>query len=886
MQSVPPAEAAPGLSERDVVAARQRHGSNRLTPPPRAGLWAKFLGNLRDPLIGILLVALGIILTLSAFGYAEWLEAVGIAVAVAIATWVATLSEHRSENAFQALLAEASRMRVKVYRDSQPQERDIEELVVGDAVWLQAGDKVPADGRLVEGRLVLDEAALTGESTPKLRSAGEGEDETVTLQRGAVVLEGSGQMFVERVGDATRYGRIAQSLHGAGRLSPLQLKLGRLAGRISRLGTIGAVAIAAAFLFKHAVLDTGFQAEAMAAYLADGLTLVRDAVEAAILAIIIIVVAVPEGLPMMVAIVLAANMSRLRRDHVLVRKLLGIEAAGSLDLLYTDKTGTLTTGALTLSAVVDGQATVQDPAADGLAPPVARAAARVVQANRQSARGADGVLIGANPTERALVNGFLPRDTGDPRARVLAQRPFTSARQYAIAQLDEPTERGVQTLVMGAPERLLSRCTTALAADGTVQPLDRAGVETALEGLAERSMRLIALAEADTPSDLDASDPLPETLRLVAVAALRDGIRAESPGAVAEAQAAGIQVVMLTGDRRSTAAAIASELGLLDRADALILDSDDLATRSDVELAELLPRLRVIARALPEDKNRLVRVAQWEDRVVGMTGDGVNDAPALSTADVGFAMGSGTEVAKEAGDVVILDDNFASLTRAVLYGRTLFRSIRKFLVFQLTVNLSALLVVFLGPFIGYDFPLTLIQLLWINLIMDTLAALAFAGEPALRRYMHVPPIARGAPLMTPGMTSAIVVGGLGIAGLSLFFLTSPWIEQRFHSHAAYLTGFFAFFVFINNFNKFNARTGRVQLFEHLHQNPMFLIVVTGIVGLQILFTYFGGEVLRTVGLTPMEWAWVLGLSLLILPWDALRKGLQNRVGSGDRQYGP
>ena len=396
-------------------------------------------------------------------------------------------------------------------------------------------------------------------------------------------------------------------------------------------------------------------------------------------------------------------------------------------------------------------------------------------------------------------------------------------------------------------------------------------------------MRLIGLAVSE--QDLGQVNELPEQMTLVGVFGLRDEMRDESKPAVKTAIKAGIQVVMITGDAIDTAQAIAKEVGILEKENVLVLTSSELGKMSDDEIKKVLPELRVVARALPTDKSRLVKLAKSLDWVVGMTGDGVNDAPAVKNADVGFSMGNGTDMTKESSDIVILDNNFISLTNAVRYGRTLLKSIRKFLIFQLTVNVAAILVAFLGPFFGTNLPLTMTQLLWVNIVMDTLAAFAFSGEPALQRYMYEEPIPKGDSLITGDMWSAILIDGIYMAFLSLFFLTSDFVSELFvcdeircsdpEVNLVLLTAFFGFFVFINNFNKFNARTEGLNLFEHITENRSFIMVVVLIFFLQGTFTYIGGEVLRTIGLTFEEWVYVLVFAVTIIPLDLLRKFLRN-----------
>jgi calcium-translocating P-type ATPase len=392
--------------------------------------------------------------------------------------------------------------------------------------------------------------------------------------------------------------------------------------------------------------------------------------------------------------------------------------------------------------------------------------------------------------------------------------------------------------------------------------------------LADQGIRLIALACSD--NYFEEGGDIPEGLALLGIIGIKDEVRAESKAAILKAQKAGIQVVMITGDRKGTATAIALETGLLFNKSDIVLTSQDLNKLTDEELEKLLPNLRVIARALPTDKSRLVRIAQHAGMVVGMTGDGVNDSAALKQADVGFAMGSGSEVAKEAGDIVILDDNFSSITNAVRYGRTIFSSLRKFIVFQLTVNIAAVLTAFLGPIFGMDFPLTIIQILWINIIMDTLAALALGGEPALERYMNDKPIRREANILSRYMTNALITGGLYIAAFAMFFLLFPPFKEMFLRNGipntdVFLTAFFNLFIFLVMFNSFNARTEKMNLFEHIKENKGFLPIIALIFVMQIIFTYIGGEVLRTSALTVKEWGIIILLAVSIIPVDLFRK---------------
>jgi len=878
-----------GLTDKEAEASRAQHGSNAVASQEAETFWDKLLGNLKDPIIIILIAALLITVALTVFGYAKWYESVGIAFAVVIATFVATWSEHSNEQSFQKLLEEASMILVKVFRNGHLTEISINDLVVGDHVLLQPGDTVPTDGLLIAGHAEVDEAALTGESEPVKKTAlPEGTDpatdaEEHRLFRAGLLVDGECVMRASAVGDQTRYGQTMKELLSAeDRLSPLQHKLTVLGGHISTFGYVGATLIFLAFMFNNMFL----QAESFDAYWAQASgVIVKDFVTAAILAIIVVVVAVPEGLPMMIAMVLAINMKKLLSVKVLVRKLLGIETAGSLNILFTDKTGTLTQGRLSVSAFLTGAGARYEKLDD--IPQTLRDTAGFALRNNTSAvidasDPNNPKMVGADRTEQALLRFVTPYLTQTGNVDIVDLIPFNSTRKFSATQV---TGDWVLTLVKGAPEVILQNCTHCLDADGNTVDLNNSdALQTAMSELSSRAMRLLAVAVTETP--IDDSKALPANLTLVGVFGMRDELRETSYASVKTAKSAGIHVIMITGDAKETAQAIAKDVGLLeDDPQAIILTSAELSQLSDDEVKQKLPHLYVVARAFPTDKSRLVKLAKELNLVAGMTGDGVNDAPAVKNADVGFAMGSGTEMTKESGDIVILDDNFSSLTKAVLYGRTLFKSIRKFLIFQLTVNVSAILVVFLGQFFGFDLPLTMTQLLWLNIIMDTLAGLAFAGEAALERYMLEKPMRRDEQLINTDMWSSILINGAFIAFISILFLTSNLTRTLFSggheigsdaAQAKFLTAFFAFFVFIQVFNTFNARTQGLNLFEHLLDNRLFSIIIPSIMVIQIFFITYGGEILRSVGLSMREWVYVLLLAVVIIPVDLVRKIARNQ----------
>ncbi|EFA78420.1 P-type ATPase [Heterostelium album PN500] len=904
-----------GLDERKVNDSREKYGANTLPPVKVESFFEKLKGNFEDPLIHILCVALVITVVLAFFGYAEWFEGIGIASAVFLATFVSTYSEYKNENSFQELQEKASRIKCNVFRNgNHVQHIYAFDVVVGDYVLLQAGDKIPADGKLVAGELFVNQSSLNGESQLEKKTVAPDSykpayknnflDDHLCF-RGSVVEDGEGVLLVDSVGSATIYGELAVELSKADeRESPLQIKLGRLADNISTLGYIGACFIVVSFLFKQFIMDNGYQWDQIRTYISNYPMVLRDIVNSVTLAIIIIVVAVPEGLPMMIAIVLSLNMRKLLKAKVLVRKLLGIETAGSLDILFVDKTGTITKGQFIPRTFVSGSG-VTYKGFNQIPQELRDVLSFAVRESTSSVIDGDGQIVGGNASDKALLQ-FLDQSSlmKDYSVEIVKEILFHSERKYSAALMNVPIQGGPSgkpplgilkcskhhssdsidiTCLKGAPEIVISRCTSHFNEDGFIEPIPNIDAfTTEINKLSEQGIRVIAVAVSKEP--LKETEKLPNNLILVGVVGVYDEIREESRGAIQTAKGAGVQVVMITGDKRETAIAVAHQIGLIapgeEHQPGVVITSLDLQHVTDERLKEMIPHLRVVSRALPKDKTRFVNVAQSLHKVVGMTGDGVNDSAALKHADVGFAMGSGSEVSKEAADIVILDDNFASITKAVLYGRTIYKSIQKFIVFQSTINVASTLIVFLGPFMGIDFPLTLIQLLWVNLVMDTLAALAFGGEPALERYMKNKPIKRDQNIITPRMWASILSGGPFIWAMSVTFLTNDNVESFFTrngipSEPVFLTAFFVFFIFMAVINAFNVRTHRLNLFDHLLDNKGFILVVLFIFIVQIVFTYIGGRVLRTVGLNLNEWVVIILASLTIIPFDLLRKSLMN-----------
>ena len=856
-----------GLTPAEVEESRQKHGSNALTQIPPEPLWKKILEGFKDPMIMILLAALVIQVILYFMGEADWYEPAGILVAIIIANGVSAVSENKQESKASALKAEEdAKETAKVMRDGILTEIHVSEVVVGDILYLQAGDKLAADGEVVEGELKVDQAALNGETEEAEKHPNEMGDSYDTndllneyyVYRGTVVCGGEAYVKVKVVGDNTLFGKLALEVQEDTRDTPLQVKLAKLAKQISTFGYVGAIAIIIGVLAKKLItgdIPQGF------------IEWIKTIIEAVTVAVTIIVCAVPEGLPMLTSILLSFQSLRMAKDNVLVRKINGLETAGSLSILFSDKTGTITEGRLSVVEVMTGKLksfkTIGEMPADYVNAFV------IGTGVNNSAAVSAGKVIGGNSTDRALMEFLLSYSEVETLSSrdVVSFSAFDSNKKCSSVVVME--NNAEMTYLKGAPERIVERCRKYLDENGNVHDFtesDKKAVMGYIDEQAARSMRILACAKYTDENDII----------LVSVICIRDNVRKEAVDAIKEVKNAGIQVVMVTGDRKETAVAIAKDAKLLEADTDVAITSQEMAEMSDEELKKILPDLRVVARALPTDKSRLVRAAQELNMVVGMTGDGVNDSPALKKADVGFAMGSGTEVAKEAGDIIILDDNFSSIEKAILYGRTMFKSIRKFLIFQLTVNVAAVATCFIGPLITTETVImSVIQLLLVNLAMDTLAAIAFGSEPALKEYMKDKPVPREESIVSRKMLIEIIISAIYITIICLGILTIPFIRNMFGDvDTTYLkSAIFATFMMAITFNGFNARTDSINPFENLGRNRNFILVMGAILIVQFLFVTFGGEVLGVEPLTASAWLVCAVMAFLVIPVDMIRKAI-------------
>lgn len=865
-----------GLTAAEVEESRKKHGANSIPEAEPETFWQLFLEGFQDPMIRILCVIAVIMFGMFLVGESDWYEPVGTIIAILLVNFVSARTGVANDRAYRDLKASQKKDTVKVLRESVIKVIPADEVVVGDIILLQSGDKILADGILAEGALSVDNSALNGEAEecPKSEAPdGFAIPETITgdtfvdahsLFRGATVLDGEGYMIVQKVGLDTMMGKMAKDMEDKEPDSPLKVKLNKLAGQISVFGYIGAIIIALAY-FVHFVMLAG----GLSAYLATGgLSILGDVMNAVAIAITIIVCAVPEGLPLVIALVLMQNTGKLLKVNVLVRKSIGIETAGSLNILFSDKTGTITKGQLEVVEFFDGCGRTID----------INTAAAMREALHLSIGKNTGALfddqhhvVGGNMTDQALLK-FLGEDAFHALAarddcEIGAQQDFNSANKFSQAYL--PGQG--RTFYKGAPERLLAKAKKCLDTQGNEVDIDETALGQKIDDLANRAMRVLAFGYSRQKL---VRDEIHDDLVLIGLVGIRDDVRPEAREAIEEVQKAGIQVVMITGDRRETAMAIAREANLYHGGDELVLTSAELAEMSDDEVKKIIPRIRVISRALPTDKSRMVRLCQEMNLVVGMTGDGVNDSPALKRADVGFAMGSGTEVAKEAGKLVILDDNFNSIKNAIWYGRTLYINILKFCKMQLVINLAAVFVSAISPFIGIESPLKVTHLLWINLCMDSLASLMFAGEPALKKYMRMKPRRRDESIISRPMAIQIVIMSIWLTILSLVWFKVPVFRACFATEAQWYTGFFCMFVFAFMVNAFNVRSDGLNVFEHIGENKRFIHIWLAIMAVQVLLVSIGGvigEIFSCVRFGLDGWIAVCLMALTMYPVDLIRK---------------
>ena len=858
-----------GLNDEQVVVNRKKYGTNAISSKKQNSFMKLFIETLADPIIKILLIALAI-KTIFLFHDFDWFETIGIVIAILVASLISAISEYGSESAFERLQEESSKINCKVKRNNKIVEVSIDDVVVDDIVLLQSGDKIPADGIIISGEIDVDESSLNGETIEIVKNA----NTDNKVYRGTVVYSKEALMQTKAVGEATFYGKMTQELQEKNPDSPLKLRLRKLAGTISIIGYISAALVSFSYLFSEIVVQNNFVIENIIKTLTNFPLMFKYILYALTLSVTIIVVAVPEGLPMMITLVLSSNMKKMLKNNVLVRKLVGIETAGSLNILFTDKTGTLTKGKLEVASLLTGDKKefTHEKELSSYTNYNKNLKYACVY-NNSSYFDDNHHPVGGNITDRAILDFIKSPIIGN--VKKLKSVPFDSTKKYSstILNLDNPTN-----YIKGAPEKLLPLCTTYLSIDGNKKTLvSTDAIMTDIKNKTSNGIRAILLAYNDNYHYEELN-----RLTLIAILYLKDEVRKEAIDGIELVKNAGIQTVMITGDSKETALSVAKEINLITSEDDIAITSKELEGLSDEEIKKILPNLRVVARSLPQDKSRLVRISEELGLVTGMTGDGVNDAPALKKADVGFAMGSGSEVCKEAGDIVILDDNFLSITKAILFGRTIFKSIRKFIIFQLTINLCAVSLSIVGPFIGVETPVTIVQMLWINMIMDTLAGIAFSYEPPLESYMYEKPKKKEEAIINKYMYGEILFTGIYSSLLCLIFLTSNSLKSLYRydpNNKYFMTAFFALFIFMGIFNSFNARTTRINILSNITKNKAFLIVTLIIIIVQLYLIYYGGELFRAFGLTLKEIQITILLAATVIPIDWIRKIIIKRSHS-------
>ncbi len=882
-----------GLTDREVEESRQKYGSNAIPDSEPTTFWQEFKETFGDPMIKILLAIAVLMIIMWAVGYADIYEPLGTIVAVLIVAFVSAKTGVASDTKYRELKENTKNDECKVHRNSLISVIDVDDVVVGDKVLLQSGDKIPADGILISGSLRVDNSALNGEAEEcKKTEASEGVElpEEITgdtfvdshsLFRGAVVFDGEGVLDVRRVGLKTMMGKMAEEMQEDEPDSPLKVKLSKLAKQISTFGYIGAIAIALLYFIYFIVQAGGFSA-----YFAIGLQeVVKDIVEAVSLAVVIIVCAVPEGLPLMISLVLMQNTSKMLDHNVLVRKAEGIETAGSLNILFSDKTGTITKGRLEVVDffTADG-ASIALPELDKHEK-VKKLLDFAIGKNTQSMFGSEHQVIGGNATDQALMK-FIGEPTfqaleEDKENKVTASQGFNSTNKFSQARIDHAGK----TFYKGAPERLLAKAEKYLDADGNVKPIQKELLDQKIDELAGKAMRVLAFGYSEQGL---VENTIHDDIVIIGLVGIRDDVRPEAKEAIREVQNAGIQVVMITGDRLETAQAIAKDAGLLTSDMDRVISSAELNQMSDEDVKKIIPNIRVIARALPTDKSRMVRLCQEMNLVVGMTGDGVNDSPALKRADVGFAMGSGTEAAKEAGKIVILDDNFKSIKDAIWYGRTIYHNILKFCKFQLVINVAAVVVSAIAPFFGVEEPLKVTHLLFVNLVMDGLGAIMLGNEPALKEYMVEKPRRRDESIVSKKMMAQILVMAAWLSVVSFVYLKHPFFAGLFENEKQHLTGYFVLFIVSALFNGFNVRDDGFSIFRGLDENTGFLKVFFTIIIVQAIivnaalipFSVFQGigNMFSCVPFGISGWVAVVLLAVTMIPIDLIRKAVVNAGG--------
>lgn len=853
-----------GLNTDEVKESRKKYGNNSITGKNKTTFLSLLIETLGDPIIKILLIALAI-KTIFLFKDFDYFETIGIVIAILVASVISAISEYGSNKAFERMQEESSKINVRVIRNNNITSITIDDIVKGDIIILSSGDRVPADCILTKGKLSVDESSINGETK-------EAKKESISninnytdknkVYRGTTIYDGEAYAKVVEVGMNTMYGKMAKELTEVSDESPLKIRLNRLAKTISKIGYIAAILISIAYLFSKIFILNNFNIELIKSTLTLNKFL-SYLLEALTLAVSVLVMSVPEGLPMMITLVLSTNSKKMLKDNVLVRKMVGIETAGSLNILFTDKTGTITKGKMEVVSILDGDLNeyyLLDELNDKYKTYIEDS---LIYNNESEIDSETGKVIGGNITDKAL--RIFAKKSKDHNIKIFDKLPFNSTNKYSSTIIIKENKK--IKLIKGSPDKIIKNSLNYITKNNEKKILDKEKLLNIIENKTRKGLRAIALSFSDSIYPIDSI----RRNTLIGIIFIKDDIREEAKDSIRLIKEAGVNIIMVTGDSKETASNIASEVGIIDNSRDLVITSKELEKYTDEELKKNIKNIKVVARALPEDKKRLVNITKELGLVTGMTGDGVNDSIALKKADVSFAMGTGTEVAKEASDIVILDDNILSISKAILYGRTIFKNIRKFIIFQLTVNLSAVSLALIGPFIGVPSPIGVIQMLWINMVMDTLAGLAFSYEVPRKEYMRELPKRKEENILSKYMLNEIFVSGIYSLIICLLFLKLPIIDTIFLNNNHKMTAFFTLFIFLAVFNAFNARTERINIFAHLKENKMFLLIILFIIIVQISIIYFGFNIFNTTRITLLEFIIVLLISITIIPIDFIRK---------------
>ena len=845
-----------GLTDEEVVKSRNKYGSNEIKKTNNNSFFKLLLESLGDPMIKILLIVLGIKVVFL-FAEFDWFETLGILIAIFIASLISTISEYGSNKAFQKLLENNNQKMVKVKRNGKLCLISINDIVVSDIVYLNNGDYIPADGEIIDGSILIDESSINGESRETYKDS-KLSGEKRKVYKGTIVTSGECIVKVCSVGVNTLFGKIAKEVQEKSSDSPLRIRLKHLASIISKIGYVGAFLVFFSYLFSSIVIANNFNLNLIIGCVSNVSLMIDYVIYALTLAVTIIIVSVPEGLPMMVALVLSTNMKKMIKKNILVKKMVGIETAGSLNVLLTDKTGTLTNGKLSVYGIINYQDKLFNNDVELYKyHKYYNIVGNSIVLNNDAVI-SDNKIINGNSTDKALIS-FMNYISDE---KIIKKESFDSDKKYSLVETNN------YIYYKGAPEVLIPKCKYYLNNDVEDSHVDFDYLNRVIAKYMHKGYRVISLCYKNKSNN---------NVVYVGSVLLKDEIRKDAKEGIKLIKSSGVKMIMVTGDSLDTALFISKELNLLNDDD-IYLTSSDLSLMSDDEIKSKINKIKVVARAKPHDKSRLVKIIKEMNLVVGMTGDGINDAAALKKCDVGFAMGSGTDVAKEASDIVILDDNINSISMAILFGRTIFKNIRKFIIFQLTMNICAMSLSIIGPFIGISTPVTVMQMLWINMIMDTLAGLAFAYEEPLLSYMDEKPKSKNEPIINKYMYEEIVFTGLYSSLLCILFLKIPFVKSLIRydvNDKFFLTAFFALFVFMGIFNAFNTRTNKYNLFYGIKNNKVFLIIFMLVAIMQIYFIYYGGIIFRTYGLNLKELLIVLGLAFSVVPVDLFRKFIFN-----------